>query len=121
MRAFFAKESKDIVGRDDSTLFDAQTAQSAMDRDRQVISAGLSMQFEEAVTVGTTTRVFLTTKIPLRDDEGRIIGIVGVSRDTTDRKSALTALREAYQFTSEVISNAQEGIVVYDREGRCVV
>lgn len=41
--------------------------------------------------------------------------------DVTARKRATDELRESYQFTREIISSAGEGIVVYDRDFRCVV
>ena len=41
------------------------------------------------------TRVFLTTKTPLRDPAGAIVGIIGVARDITERKAAEEALRRA--------------------------
>ena len=41
------------------------------------------------------TRVFLTTKTPLRDPAGAIVGIIGVARDITERKAAEEGLRRA--------------------------
>jgi PAS domain S-box-containing protein len=40
-------------------------------------------------------RVFLTTRTPLRDSEGRVIGIIGIARDITERKAAEEELRRA--------------------------
>ena len=42
----------------------------------------------------------------------------GLARDITDRKRVEEALRESEQFNREVIANAQEGVVVYNREFR---
>jgi len=42
-------------------------------------------------------------------------------RDITERKRAEEALRQSEQFNREVISNAQEGVIVYDREFRYVL
>jgi len=47
--------------------------------------------------------------------------IVGSWTDITARKTAETAVLEAKQFNEQIISGAQEGIIVYDRELVCVV
>jgi PAS domain S-box-containing protein len=54
--------------------------------DRIVMARGESMQFEEAFTGIDGRRVFLSTKTPLRDPSGQVIGVVGVSTDVTDRE-----------------------------------
>ena len=46
---------------------------------------------------------------------------VGANIDITDRKRAEEALQEASRFNQQIIANAREGIIVYDRDGRYVV
>jgi PAS domain S-box-containing protein len=55
--------------------------------DRLVMEKGESMQFEEPFTGADGTRIFLSTKTPLRDETGRVIGIAGVSTDVTEREN----------------------------------
>jgi PAS domain S-box-containing protein len=57
-----------------------------VENDRLVMAQGESMQFEEAFTGIDGRRVFLSTKTPLRDQSGQVIGVVGVSTDVTDRE-----------------------------------
>ena len=54
----------------------------------------------------------------IKNSEGVTIKTRGVNQDITERKLAEKALRESEQFNREVIANAQEGIVVLDREFR---
>ncbi|MBI3864986.1 MAG: PAS domain S-box protein [Planctomycetia bacterium] len=55
--------------------------------DRSVAEKGRSLTTEETYTSADgRRRVFLSTKSPLRDDGGQIVGVVGVSLDITDRK-----------------------------------
>ena len=56
-----------------------------------------------------------------RDAAGDSRYDVAMIEDITERKQAEADLREAYQFNQEVISSAQEGIVVYDRHFRYVL
>lgn len=53
------------------------------------------------------------------DARGRARRSVGVVQDITDRALVERALQNAHQFAYEVISSAQEGIVVVDRQKRC--
>jgi signal transduction histidine kinase len=39
----------------------------------------------------------LTSKLPLKNDEGKIIGLIGIARNITDRKNAEEELKKAYE------------------------
>jgi PAS domain S-box-containing protein len=58
---------------------------------------------------------------PLRDLKGEIIGVIATVTDITERKKIEAALRRSQQFNQQVIANASEGILVCDRELRCMV
>lgn len=58
---------------------------------------------------------------PLRDAKGDIIGVIAIISDITEHKRAEAKLRRSQQFNQQVIANASEGIVVYDREMRVMV
>jgi diguanylate cyclase (GGDEF)-like protein/PAS domain S-box-containing protein len=47
--------------------------------------------------------------------------VLVVSHDVTERRQAEKALRQSHQFTSQIISNAGEGLIVYDRDLQYVV
>jgi PAS domain S-box-containing protein len=55
------------------------------------------------------------------DKTSRITDILCIGNDITDRKLAEDALQESNQFNREIIANANEGIIVYDKELRYVV
>ena len=63
--------------------------------DEAVITGGLPIQREETFELAGEARVFLTLKAPLRDGSSRVVGILGISRDITERKCAEEALRES--------------------------
>jgi diguanylate cyclase (GGDEF)-like protein/PAS domain S-box-containing protein len=69
---------------------------------------------------GRVIWVRLTVAI-VRDTDGNPCYDVAMVEDISERKQAEADLREAYQFNEEVISSAQEGIVVYDRDLRYVL
>ena len=58
-----------------------------------------------------------TTKMPLRDANGNIIGTFGVSRDITERKRAEEALRESEERFRATFENAGIGMALVDMQG----
>jgi PAS domain S-box-containing protein len=63
-------------------------------------------------------RCLSTIKVPLKDDTGKIIGLVGISRDVTGRRKAEEALKQSEQFTRSLVSHLPQNILHKDLEGR---
>lgn len=82
----------EILGRSDAELFPAQSsesAESATQRDRAIVSRGEPEDYEEQVRdADGTVRDFLTTKFPLTDASGAVTGVCGISTEITERKRA---------------------------------
>jgi PAS domain S-box-containing protein len=98
------KSAQEVLGRDESAVLSPELAHRHRTSNRQVIQSGTASVLEETLTFGGMERVFLTTKSPLADETGRVIGIFGISRDISARKAAETALRrqtEALQAHNE--------------------
>ena len=62
----------------------------------------------------------LTTKHPLRDDDGRIIGTFGISWDVTAQVLAEVALAESEERFRSIFDQAPLGILRLDAQGRIV-
>jgi PAS domain S-box-containing protein len=88
-----------ILGHTDHDLFDQDAATAIEASDRTILTTGAASTHEDRTSIQGATRVYLTTKTPYRDAAGQIIGIIGISRDITDRKQAEDALaRRAAQL-----------------------
>lgn len=83
---FIGRPAAHIMGRDDGELFSPETARGIMERDRGVLESGETQTYEDVGTAGGATRTYLSTKGPLRDAAGKVVGLFGISRDITERK-----------------------------------
>ncbi len=84
--------------------------------DGRVMSDGVTRQLEVLIPVAGEERTFLSTKAAYRNREGRIIGLIGISRDITERKQAETAVRESEERLASVLESAMDAIVTMDEQ-----
>lgn len=97
---------EDVVGRTDAEILaDPQEAARLMAHDREVMEAGTAQQMEEPVRRGDSPpTTWWSTKAPLRDASGQVIGLVGTSVDITERKHLVDALRDADRRKDEFLA-----------------
>ncbi len=75
------------MGKNDQEFYDDPAVGAAiMDNDRRIMASGRTQVVEERMLTPELERVYLSTKTPYRDSQGQVIGVIGVSRDITDRK-----------------------------------
>jgi PAS domain S-box-containing protein len=86
------KAVQEIVGKDDTFLFPADSARQIMKKDDELMAAGKSAVYEETHPIGDSTQHLFTSKSICRDASSAVIGIVGISRDVTEHKEAENAL-----------------------------
>ncbi|MBL6080668.1 PAS domain-containing protein [Belnapia sp. T18] len=88
------RPSEEFLGRTDAEfLNDKRQAEAVMANDQRIMQSGVAEQVEERVNMADgTPAVWLSTKAPLRDASGNVIGLVGTSIDITGRKQAETSL-----------------------------
>ena len=84
-----------MVGKRRHELMPKEDADWHEANDRQVIEAGRALEFEEYSQLQGRSITWLTTKFPLRDAQGKIYAVGGISADVSDRKKAEEDLRAA--------------------------
>ncbi|WP_170285799.1 GGDEF domain-containing protein [Propionivibrio limicola] len=92
------KTPEEALGHDDRALFPAQQAELIRANDRRVIAENRINTYEEKLDTVDGERIFLATKGPLCDAEGRLFGMYGISRDITERKQMEEQIREMAFF-----------------------
>ncbi|MDE2343169.1 MAG: PAS domain-containing protein [Betaproteobacteria bacterium] len=85
-----------ILGRTPPEVWPDHWGEHFLETDREVVEKGIRLRFEEERPGPSgDLRWFDTVKTPLFDAQGGVMGIVGISRDITDRKEMERHLRES--------------------------
>jgi len=90
LKWFGANEAAEVIGKTDHDFFAEEHAREALEDEQRIIQTGeplLNHEEKEVWPDGSETWVS-TSKLPLRDSSGRIIGTFGLSRDITERRRA---------------------------------
>jgi len=110
---FVGKSEHEVLGKDDTEIFPPADARTIMQSDRKVMETNCVTTLEDIAETRSGRTTFLSTKGPLHDDEGNVIGLFGISRDITSRREAEEQLRKL----SQAVEQSPESIVITNLEG----
>jgi PAS domain S-box-containing protein len=113
-----------LIGKTDFDFFPPDEAQQYFDDEQAILQSGTPLVHSEETVVNQTTgeqRWFLTSKVPVYNDAGEIISIVGMGQDITERKRAGMQLTEQRTLLRLLIDHLPEYIYVKDRENRFLI
>jgi PAS domain S-box-containing protein len=116
-------EPKDIIGKDDFQMGWRDQAEKYRGDDREVIESGCAkLLIEESQTTPEgNTITLLSSKTPLRDSKGEIVGMLGTYLDITKRKWAEEELCLKTALLEAQVDSALDGILVVDGQGRKIL
>ena len=105
-----ADQPEDLLGKMDTDFYPIDfAAKYASDEQRVIQSGEVKIRIEESVPSRMgNMRTFLTTKVPLRDSEGKINGLIGIGQDITDSKEAAEALRQTNEKMIQVVASLKK-------------
>jgi diguanylate cyclase (GGDEF)-like protein/PAS domain S-box-containing protein len=105
-----------IAGRTDADIFASEHADQAKADERRVLETRiplLNVEEKETWPDGRETWVS-SSKVPLLDGDGRVVGTFGISLDITERKRAEASLRESEERYALAVRGANDGIWDWD-------
>jgi diguanylate cyclase (GGDEF)-like protein/PAS domain S-box-containing protein len=111
----YGAKAEAIVGKNDADFVGPELAAFFRQNDLAAIQADGPRINEEWLTFAADgyRGLFETIKSPMRDSDGKLVGVLGVAREITQRKQAEEQLRLA----ASVFSEAEEGILIADPNG----
>lgn len=116
----FGASEAGIIGKTDHDFVSAELADSFREKDRAAIALGGPSVNEEWVTFASDGHQELleTIKTPVFDDQGKLLGVLGISRNITARKQAEAALRDSEARLRLFVEHAPAALAMFDREMR---
>ena len=114
------KTQEELLGKTDFDVFTEEHARPAFEDEQMIIRTGEPVigKVEKETMPDGRIGWSLTTKMPLRDKRGKIIGTFGISRDISQIKMMEDALATDRNLLRNVIDNIPDRILVKDRDGR---
>ena len=111
--------AEEIPGKTDYDLYSREEADAFRKNDLLMLQSLVSRRNEEWISYPDGRRVLLDTlKTPYRDFEGSVVGIIGISRDITDRKLVEDELRRRESILQKVFEILPIGLWFADANGR---
>jgi two-component system, cell cycle sensor histidine kinase and response regulator CckA len=112
------RKVQEVIGKDDTELFTPETGRDITAADRMVVESEKTQTFEELGVAAGVARTYLSTKGPHRDSNGEIIGLLGISRDITDRKRADEEFRQSQQKLRIHFEHTPLAVIEWDTQLR---
>ncbi|MBM9614552.1 transporter substrate-binding domain-containing protein [Desulfobulbus rhabdoformis] len=113
--------SDKVLGRTDIDIFPLDIGQTIMTKDQEVIEAGQMTRFEwQLPLLDGTPHYFLTTKVPLKDEEGNVYALVVLSTDITQRKKDEEQIAQSEAQLRTVFENSPIGVMHFNEQGTII-
>ena len=113
---FVGKPVEDVLGKTPEALFGEQVAKKIRQYELEVAQTGEAHTVEERMFAHGREYIFLATRSPYRDEQGNLVGLIGIIRDISQMKSAEAALRGSEARWQFAIDGSGDGIWDWDTE-----
>ena len=107
-------KSDEIVGKDDFDFFPAELAEKYRKDDNEVIHEEKLKVIDELYVVAGEEIWVNTIKLPFKNEQGEVIGVLGIFDDITKRKRMQEALQESEALLRGLFENMAIGVAIYE-------
>jgi len=113
-------DSKKVLGLSAREIVPVpEFAQRMLDNDARIMASGRTDTVEESFGPADRPLIFQVAKSPLHDGAGKVVGLVGVSRNVTEAKKAADALQRSEQRFRLATELSKTVAFTFDRDLRC--
>ena len=110
-------EPEQIAGKDDFAFFPRELAEQYRADDQTVITSGTLKDTDEKFQVAGEERWVHTIKVPYRDQQGGVHGVLGIFDDITERKKMEEELRRSEERFRVLFDFAPDAYYLHDVQG----
>jgi len=108
------KTTDEMFGLSDFDTMELSRAEGLYRGEQEVMRTGMPLvdSFEQ---IGD--RCYLASKVPVRNAEGRVIGLAGVTRDVTEHTALEQELRKSKNLLTHAMAGMSDGFAMFDKKG----
>lgn len=105
-----ASDPAEVTGKTPYDYFPEEAAKRFIEEDAAVMDAGETVVNPASIVRNSDgdLRHLLTTKVPMRDSEGKVFGILGINRDITEQERAREAVKRTEHRMQEIVDNSPQ-------------
>ncbi len=104
---------REVVGQRDRDLFEPEAVREVTAQDREVVATGELVVVRVERVFPDGAHELVTRKWPWRDDEGRIVGVVGVTREVTEERAVRREAAALAEGLSHLIDTLPDVVLVH--------
>jgi diguanylate cyclase (GGDEF)-like protein/PAS domain S-box-containing protein len=118
-RFFGLSKAEQLIGRSDLDLHTPERAKRIFETEQAVLATGDPLlDLEEMIPDASgEEHWYSTTKVPLHNPSGRIIGLAGVTRDITAEKQLRQELMRSSDTLTYALAEMSDGLAMFDSDG----
>jgi PAS domain S-box-containing protein len=110
----------DMLGKTDLELFPPEQARAIREIDLNILATDTGQIVENTLSIHGSNQTFMTSKNPLRDSEGKVIGVVGISRNISEKIKIQDAIQKNQELFRAMIEDSNNGVVLINNEGHII-